>query len=813
MSDVDRDDWREHLGDVFERALARPPDRRAAFVAEACGDDDALRDEVMSLLAAHAAAPGYLDRLSEAVLPNAFATLPTPLALDGRVGDRYYVLEELGRGGMGVVYKARDVDLDRLVALKVLPLHLAQDDDARDRLRREARATSALDHPNLAPIYEICRTADGALFIAMAYVDGETLRQRIERGPLSVHEATGLARQIASGLAAAHRRGVIHRDVKPSNVLVAADGTVKLVDFGIARTAEPSMTRQGTRLGSLTYMSPEQTRGESVDLRTDLWALGVVIYEMLAGAPPFAAVSDEALVVRIRSDAPPPLAHVPPDAPLVAVMRRCLEKDPERRFSTAEDLLAVLDGDAEAEDRRVGLVVLPFANLSPDPDDAYVGAGLTEEVITDLSHLGSLRVISRASAMRLQAGEADSRTVARELGVRYVVEGSVRKSRDALRISVRLVDAHAEGVIWAQRLDGGADEVFDLQERVANEIAGALHLRLSPKETLSLAARPIPDPRAYESFLRARYEAYRFSQEGLDRARRYIETALAIVGDNDLLYSTLGHITAMYVDAGIEAGPPVLARIDALADRVFTLNPSSARGHWLKAFSAFYRGDVFEAVRFGERALALGPDEPDALILLGYVYGHVGRTAEARDLFEQALRLDPLTPLTAVMPGFVAAFEGRADSVVEPYRRGVEMEPDSPFAGFFYGWALAFADRTGEARPVLDDVADRFGTSPFGALARSLACALRGDTTGAVRAITPELSGAARGSGMFARELTHCYALAGEPEQALDWLEHAVGLGLLHEAFLAEHDPFLAPVRGTPRFEALLTRVRSALDR
>ena len=800
----------DRLGDVFEQALDLPPADRAAFLDRACADDPSFRDEAAALLAAHDTAPDYLDRLAEAVLPPALDDLGARPLLDGPAGERYDVMERLGRGGMGVVYKARDRELGRLVALKVLPL--AADGGARERLRREARAASAVDHPHLATVYDLGRTADGAPFVAMAYVEGETLRDRLARGPLPAPEAAALAGQIASGLAEVHRHGIVHRDVKPSNVLVTPAGTATLVDFGIARTPGSELTREGLRLGSPAYMSPEQTRGDTVDLRTDLWSLGALIYEMLAGGPPFPADSPEAVVARIRTDEPAPLPHVPADTPLVRVMRRCLAKDPADRFASADDLLRALRDNGEPDDRRVGLVVLPFANLSPDPDNAYFSDGLTDEVITDLSQIRSLRVISRSSARRLPVHEADSRALARDLGVRYVVEGSVRKSTDALRISVQLTDAPDGSIVWARTLDGRADDVFDLQERVAREIAEALRLHLSPEEAEALAARPIPDVRAYESYLRARYEAYRFSEEGLTRARRSIETALGIVGDNDLLYSALGHITAMYVDAGLEAGPHVLARIDALADTVFELNPASARGHWLKAFSAFYHGDVFGAIRAGERALALAPDEPDALLLLGYVYGHVGRTAEAAALFDRALRVDPLTPLTAVMPGFLAAFEGRFEDAVGAYRRGVEMEPDSPFGAFFYGWALAGAGRTAETLPVLDDVVARFAGSPFGALAHAFACALRGDADGATEAVTPGLEAAAGGSGMFARELAHVYALAGRPAAALDWLGRAVDLGLLHEAFLAEHDPFLASVRGTPGFENLLSRVRNSLD-
>ena len=266
----------------------------------------------------------------------------------------------------------------------------------------------------------------------------------------------------------------------------------------------------------------------------------------------------------------------------------------------------------------------------------------------------------------------------------------------------------------------------------------------------------------------------------------------------------------MYREVGIDPDGAALERVEEIAEKLFALNPDSARGHWLKAFAAFSRGNLLDAIRAGERARALAPDDPDSLILLGYVYGHAGRNADALARFERAIELDPLTPLTQALPGFIAVLEGRFADAVEPYRRYHEMEPDSPFGVVFYGWALAYDRRFDEAVPVLHTAADRFPGTAFASYARSFAHALSGEPEAALRAITPVFEAAARGSEMFARELCHCYALAGEKEKALEWLEHEVKLGMLNYPFLAEHDWFLHGLRDEPRFKTLTAHVRAA---
>jgi eukaryotic-like serine/threonine-protein kinase len=817
------------VGELFERAVALPPGERARFLVEACGDDAELHAEVASLVESHEAAPDFLDQLGEHILGPALAAFSGSALPAGRVVGRYEIVDRVGSGGMGEVYKARDRTLDRLVALKFLPAHRTADPAARARLVREARAASALDHPNIAVVYEVGETLSdgddptgGRLFIAMGYYEGETLREKIARGPLPMADALDFAIQIVDGLARAHEAAIVHRDIKPANVLVTDRGQIKIIDFGVATGMDGMETPEGWQMGTVAYMSPEQTRGEAVDERTDIWSAGVVLYEMLTGVRPFRGEADAAIIRRIRDVEAAPVETLRPDVPpeLAQLVTRCLARDPALRPAGATTVLAELrsltyaaGSQARGGEVVPSIVVLPFVNISADPENEYFSDGLTEEVIGELSHIRAARVISRTSAMRLKGSDKDVATIARELGVRYVLEGGVRKAGDSLRITARFMDAGSETLLWSRRFEGTVAEVFEIQEQVARAVAEALRIRLSPGEARALADRPIRDPRAYESYLRARYEAWRFSWEGLTRATRYIEEALAIVGDNELLYGTLGHITAMHLEAGVDPEAGALDRLDDLAERVFALNPDSARGHWLMSFGAFQRGDLERAVRAGERAHALAPDEPDTLLLLGYVYAHVGRTTKARALFERAVEVDPLTPLTQCMPGFAAVLEGRFADALEPYQRAYRMDPESPFAAATWGWVLAYNRRFDEAITVLDDAAARFPDTAFASWGASLAHALRGDRDRAVAAISPAFQAAGRHSEMFARVLAHCYALAGRNDLALDWVEREVDLGMLNYRFLADHDWFLDGLRSEPRFASLLERVRATSQR
>ncbi|UCG60748.1 MAG: protein kinase, partial [Candidatus Zixiibacteriota bacterium] len=426
----------------------------------------------------------------------------------------YNIISKIGAGGMGEVYLAEDTYLDRKVALKFLPAYLSQDEAARARFTREAKAAAKLDHPNIVHVFEVGEYQERPFF-AMAYIEGRSLKEVIKEGKLSISETVELIKQVCDGLDEAHNAAVIHRDIKPSNIVVDSNGKPRIMDFGLATIAgKEKLTKTGSTMGTVGYMSPEQAEGKSVDVRSDLFSLGVVLYELIAGRSPFQRDTEAATLRAILCDAPEPLsryrAGVSDD--LQRIVSRLLERDPSHRYQSAADICADLKrlvattntATAPAQVREESIVVVPFENLGGDPENDYFSDGLTEEIITALGKIGYVRVISRKSSMQLKDTGKDIRTIGREFAVMYILTGSVRRIGENIRVNCELVEADNERQLWSERYSGTMNDVFDIQEEIARSIAGALKVKLSVSEDTALAHRSIQNPRAYDLYLRAR---------------------------------------------------------------------------------------------------------------------------------------------------------------------------------------------------------------------------------------------------------------------------------------------------------------------
>jgi serine/threonine protein kinase/tetratricopeptide (TPR) repeat protein len=750
--------------------------------------------------------------------------------LQTTLSDAYHVERELGGGGMSRVFLAEERALGRRVVVKVLSPDLAAGVNF-ERFKREILLTAQLQHPHIVPVFTTGEM-DGLPYYTMPFVEGESLRVRLMRaGAMPIAAAVSILRDVARALEFAHAKGAVHRDIKPDNILLAGN-TATVSDFGIAKavlasraaTVSAPMTALGVVIGTPQYMAPEQAAADAwLDHRVDLYALGCVAYEMIAGEPPFTGPAASLIRAHIV-DAPPPIVTKRADVPeaLAALVGRCLQKDPNDRPGSAHEILEVLDNLASAQTPGSGLMVetelrtiavLPFAIVTAGQETDHFADGLTDEVITDLSMIKTLRVISRQSAMRLKGSDKDLRTIARELGARYVLTGSIRRAGSSLRITAQLVDARTDAQLWADKFNGTLGDVFEIQERLSRQIVDALRLKLTPTEDRRLAQHPIGDVRAYEYYLLARQDIWSFNTQSLDHALQLVRRAQDIVGDNELLFVAEGLIYWQHVNVGIvpvSQYDEYLRKAEACAAKVFALNPESSKGHGLRGAIRHNRADPNGAARDYKKALVLDPNDPEALLWLGYHYAVSGRPDLARALMDRLQQVDPLTSITLTMYGMVAMFDGNYPEALSWTQRSVDIDPANPTPRMMHALMLAANGRREEAVAMLDTVARDTSAMAWARLAPAMACALRGERDELLRIMTPELRAAAKWDEIFAWWVADCFALVNEPDAAIDLIERAVEFGFINAPWLSKYEPFLANLRGEPRFGRLMERVRRA---
>jgi len=701
----------------------------------------------------------------------------------GQTISHYRILSKLGEGGMGVVYKAEDLKLHRFVALKFLPPSVS-DDDATQRFVNEAHAVSALDHPNICAIYEIDQTPEGQMFIVMPCYEGGSLQTLLKGGRLDLSRAVEIASQVARGLAKAHERGIVHRDVKPGNILVTSDGLSKIVDFGLAKLATKTrLTRAGTTVGTVLYMSPEQAKGEETDQRSDIWSLGVVLYEMVTGKPPFRGEHEQAIIYSILNTQPEPVGRLLPETPkeLDRVLTKALARTPAERYQRMSEFAGDLDllketlhkeARAQAAPPRrasktrmwIGLgaviaavvlaailgktyyskpqekpitsiAVLPFQNLSADPEQEYFSDGTTEALIAELSKIQALRVISRTSVMRFKKSDKSLPEIARQLNVDAIVEGSVQRVQNDVRVTAQLVQADPEKHLWANTYTQSYENILALESDIAQAIAREIRVTMTPdeKERIS-ASRPV-DPAAHEAYLKGHYYIWKLTVSDVEKGIEYLEQAIAMDSTYAPAYVDLAQ--AYDIALGGRSSRENARNVTKYARKALSIDPTIAQAYALLGeVKLTYDWDWKGAEADYRKAIALNPNDPIAHAYYGSYLNVVGRSDEGLQETIRAKELNPLDLAISVMlankyfyrrdydksealvreilsvdSAYAVRYsllarigfaKGRFDEAASLYGKGIALGDD--IAGEGLGASLALSGQTGEARTVLADL-------------------------------------------------------------------------------------------------------------
>jgi serine/threonine protein kinase len=587
----------------------------------------------------------------------------------GQTVAHYRIASKLGSGGMGVVYEAEDTKLGRHVALKFLPAELAQDKVALERFQREARAASALNHPGICTVYAIDQH-EGQHFIAMELLEGETLAERIRKGPFEAGELLDAGIQIADALESAHAKGIVHRDLKPANIFITPRGQAKVLDFGLAKIERPKpagsehseaptavqtneLTTAGSTLGTVSYMSPEQARGQLTDARTDLFSLGTVLYQMATGTLPFQGETSAVVFDAILNREPPPLGQLNPSLPpeLGRILGRALEKDRNLRYQTANDLKTELrrlkrdtdsGGRRAAEDSRPGkaaeksIAVLYFENLSGVKEDEYLRDGVTEDIISELSKIKTLRIFSRTTVLAYRDKSVNPAQIGQQLGAAYLLTGSLRRAGTRLRINAELVDTRTNFPVWSERYDREMADVFAVQDEIARKIAEALRVTLSPQEQQALAAKPTENPQAYDLYLRGKSYVRRLTRQDLEFALQMFQNAVALDPRFALAHAAIALSCAQY-NQHFDRAPAWIERAKAASQQASALGSDSPEILVAESWILYAEGKYDEAVNRVREAIVRKADVEGAYYLLGRALFAAGKYQEVVDMADAAI--------------------------------------------------------------------------------------------------------------------------------------------------------------------------------
>ena len=774
MTDNTAERWQE-IERLYHAALDYAPEQRDSFLDNACAGDQSLRQEVESLLAYQDQSEGFIESSALEVAAKLVAEDQIPTVTIGQTINQYRITSQLGSGGMGEVYLAVDTRLNRKVALKFLPRVLTGNKIHLNRFAQEAQAVAALSHPNVCVIHEVIQTEDGRHCLVMEYVDGVTLRARLEKSSIDIKEAVEVAIQAASALSAAHAAGIVHRDIKPENVMLRGDGYVKVLDFGLAKltsqTASSVDSERSTKLrtspgivmGTVSYMSPEQARGLTVDARTDLWSLGVVLYEMITRVRPFDGPTPTDVIISIAERIQRPLSNYVQDVPasLEQTVAKALEKDREARFNTADDLLHELkttkheldlgaelghrqqaseikrpDSRAFPSSRNLILVggiavaltivaltyaliarrvstapteiksiaVLPLDNLSGDAAQDYFADGMTDTLITDLSKISALKVISRPSVMQYKGTRKSLPEIGRELHVDAVLTGSVVRAGDRVRVGVQLTHAATEQNIWANSYERDLRDVLALQSEVTHDIVSKIRIQLSPQDQQRVGKPTLVNPQAYDQYLRGRFYLNHQTKENNEAAITALESAVATDPNFAEAQAELAqaYVWKLFLFAPNEKQWEEKAFVSV--EKALSLNQDLAEAHLARGRLLWTPANHFphdQAILEYRRALDLDPSLDEARNQLALVFSHVGLLEEALRELEGAIAVNPTNALARFRVGEIYLFQGKNEQALSTLRN-LPAEVNPSLIGHQIVLALFNLGRRDEASATLD---------------------------------------------------------------------------------------------------------------